>query len=112
MPEFLLLADCVPPALVPLGLRLLTVHVEATRPKEGGISEAAVEGGLGPLHGSLPKVGQQGLNDSAEDALMVSGDLSPVKGSLKIKPETLEPSPDQSWWMEVTNSNIYDMTVK
>ena len=79
MPEFSLLADCVPPALVALGLCLLTVHVETAGPNEGGISEAAVEGGLGPLYGSLPEVGQQGLNDSAENPLVVSGDLSPVK---------------------------------
>ena len=79
MPEFGLLTDCVPPVLVPLSFCLLTVHVEAARLKEGGVSEAAVESGLGPLHGGLAKVGEQGFNDLAEDPLVVSCDLGPVK---------------------------------
>ena len=79
MPEFGLLLHRVPATLVALGLRQLAVHVEAAGLKEGDVSEGAVDDGLGALLGSLAKVGQQGLNDSAENPLVVSGDLSPVK---------------------------------
>lgn len=65
--------------LVPLSFCLLTVHVEAARLKEGGVGEAAVESGLGPLYGGLAKVGEQGFNDLAEDPLVVSCDLGPAK---------------------------------
>ena len=59
--------------------RQLAVLIEPPGLEEGEVGEAAVEGGLRPLYGSLPEVGQQGLNDSAENPLVVSGDLSPVK---------------------------------
>ena len=61
-----------------LSLGLLAVHVEAARFQEGGVGEAAVDGGLGSLLWSLTEVAQKGLNDSTEDTLVVSRDLSPV----------------------------------
>ena len=83
LPEFCLLLHRVPATLVALGLRHLAVHVESAGLQEGGVGEGAVDDGLGPLLGSLTKVGQQGLYDPAENPLVVSGDLSPVKGRAK-----------------------------
>ena len=37
-----------------------------------------MDGGLGSLLWSLTEVGQESLNDSTEDTLVVSRDLSPV----------------------------------
>ena len=79
MPEFGLLLHRVPATLVALGLRQLAVHVESAGLQEGEVSEGAVDDGLGPLLGSLSKVGQQGFYDPTENPLVVSRDLSPVK---------------------------------
>lgn len=75
IPEILLLVHSVPALLVALGFAQLAVHVEAAGLEEGGVSQTAVEGGLGSLYRRLPAVGEEGLDDPAEDTLVVPRDL-------------------------------------